>query len=311
MSNSKEFIEQKVIPKMTKLNENKAIKSMTASMMATMPLTLGTSLVAIIANFPITAWTNFLTEKGITAHATALIGGTSQIMAVFLAFLVAYHYANLKGYDGITAGVMSLGAFFVLMPQTYTLADETSINVFQKTYMGSAGVFVALLLGLIVASIYSFLKKKGLVIKLPESMPDMIAKSLSPTFIAMIIFTLIFIVRILFGLTSYGNIFDFINSTLAKPLMNVGSSPIALISIYAIGNIFWWFGIHPSAILSFYIPVFMTAFTGNIEAFQNGTALPYLAFVVVYTFIMAGGTGCTLGLTINMAIFAKSERFKT
>jgi cellobiose PTS system EIIC component len=310
MNHSKTFIEQKIIPKMTKINDNKAIKSLTGAMMASMPLTLGTSLVAIIANFPITVWTTFLTEKGITAHATALIGGTSQILALFLAFLVAYHYANLKGHDGITAGVMSLGAFFVLMPQTYEIAEGQSINVFQKTYMGSSGVFVALILGLVVAGCYSFLKSKGLIIKLPESMPEMISKSLSPTFIAMIIFTGVFAIRIVFGFTESGNIFDFVNTTLAKPLMNVGSSPIALILIYALGNVFWWFGIHPSALLGFYIPVFMTAFTSNIEAFQAGTPLPYLGFIVAYTFIMAGGTGCTLGLAINMAFFSKSERFK-
>ena len=229
---------------------------------------------------------------------------------MFLAFLVAYNYANLLGSDGVSAGVTSLGAFMVLMPQVYEIEGQRPLSVFQKSYLGSSGVFVALMLGIVIALAFTFLKKKGLMIKLPSSVPEMVSKSLSPAFIAMIIFTSVFVVSILFSLTSYGNIFDFVNSVLAMPMMNIGSSPFALITIYAIANLFWWFGIHPSALLGFYIPVFMTAFTGNIEAFQNGTALPYLGFVIAYTYIMMGGTGCTLGLAIDMAIFSKSERYK-
>lgn len=311
MANYKEFIEQKVIPVTGKLSSNKVIMALTASMMATMPLTLGTSIVAIIANFPISAWTTWLATNGIADDATAVIGGSTKILALFLAFIVAYNYAKLKGHNAMTAGVLSLSSFIILMPQTYTLPDETSINVLQQSYLGSSGVFVAMIFGILIAMLYCVLEKKGLVIKFPDSVPDMVAKSLSPTFISMIVFMSVFLIRVLFGMTTYGNIFDFINTTIAKPVMNLGSSPYALIAIYAIGNLFWCFGIHPSAILTPYIPIFITAITGNIEAFQAGSPLPYLTFTVVSVYVMLGGTGCTLGLAFDMALFSKSERFKS
>lgn len=311
MANVKQFIEQKVVPVTGKMSSNKVIMALTAAMMATMPLSLGTSIVAIVANFPIPAWTSFLAAHGISAHATAVIGGTTQIMGLFLAFLVAYNYTKLRGYNAITGGVLSLGAFIILMPQTFEIAEGRSINVLQQTYLGSSGIFVAMITSILISALYCYLEKKGFVIKFPDSVPEMISKSLSPTFIAMITFIIVFAVRIAFGLTPYGNAFDCINKIVAVPIMNIGSSTISLIVIYAIGNLFWCFGIHPSSVLSFYVPVLITAITGNVEAFQTGSPLPYLTFVVAYTYIMIGGTGSTLGLAMNMFFLSKSKRFKT
>lgn len=310
MSGFRSYIEEKVIPATTKLSGNKVIKSLTSAMMATMPLTLGTSIIAIIGNFPVASWTKFLAEIGVADDTSAIIAGTTSILAIFLSFLVAYYYAQFNNKNAITSGVLGLGAYLALMPQNMALEDGKILNVLQKSYLGSAGIFVAMLTGILVAGLYCFLEDKGFVIKFPESVPEMISKSLSPTFIAMIMFLVIFIVRAGFGMTSYGNVFDFINKVVAAPIMSFGSTPLALITIYAIGNLFWCFGIHPSALLSVYIPVFMTAMTGNIEAFQAGQPLPYLAFIIVYFYIMMGGTGSTLGLAFDMLFFSKSERFK-
>jgi PTS system cellobiose-specific IIC component len=311
MSNFQATIEQKVVPVMSKISSNHVIMSITAGMMATMPLTLGTSIVAIIANFPITAWTNWLATTGINVHTSAVIGGTTELLGLFLAFIIAYNYGKLKGSNPMTAGVLSLGSFLILMPQKYKLPDGKMINVLQKTYLGSSGIFVAMFTAILVAALYSYLDKKGFVIKLPESVPEMVSKSLGPTFIAMIMFMVILFVRIGFGYTSYGNIFDFINSTIAKPIMYIGTSTVALIVIYSLGNLFWCFGIHPSSLLSVLTPVFMTAITTNIADFQGGKSLTYLAFMIVYFFVMLGGTGSTLGLAIDMVLFSKSERYKS
>lgn len=310
MSGFKSYIEEKVVPATTKLSGNKVIKSLTSAMMATMPLTLGTSIIAILGNFPIKAWTDLLATVGVADDASAIIAATSSILALFLSFLVAYYYTQFSGKNPITGGVLGLGGYLALMPQNLVLEDGKVLNVLQKTYLGSAGMFVAMLSGILLAALYCYLEDKGFVIKFPESVPEMISKSLSPTFIGMIMFIVIFAVRALFGMTSYGNVFDFINKVVATPIMSFGATPLALMTIYAIANLFWCFGIHPSALLSFYIPVLMTAMTGNIEAFQAGQPLPYLAFIIIYFYIMMGGTGSTLGLAFDMLFFSKSERFK-
>lgn len=68
----------------------------------------------------------------------------------------------------------------------------------------------------------------------------MVTRSLSPTFIAMIIFTVVFAVRVLVYYTSYGTVFDMINSVVGKPIMYFGSSSWAyvgaVINIGGAGN---------------------------------------------------------------------------
>lgn len=304
------FIEEKMVPKMGKISENVVLKSITAGMMATMPLSLGTSVIAIISNFPIKSWTEWLSVTGLAVHASAIISATTTIIALYLAFIIGYYHAKERNSDAMTAGVLSLAAFLILMPQSIIASDGTIIDGYARTYLGASGVFVSILSGILVSGLYVFLKNKDLSLKLPESVPTMVNQSLSPTFIAMLIFVVIFAVRVLFGYTPYGNAFDAIGQVVGAPIMKFGATPAALITLYAIANLLWTFGIHPSAITSFYTPVLLTVITSNIEAFQSNQALPYLSMIVIYQFIMLGGTGSTLGLTINMVLFGKSERYK-
>ncbi|GFP76469.1 PTS sugar transporter subunit IIC [Clostridium fungisolvens] len=309
MSNIMETMEKKVMPPMTKLNNNKVIKALTMGMMATMPLTLGTCLVAIAANFPMKAWSDLLAKTGIGVQMNAVINGTTQLMALYIVIAIAFNYAKIKGHDGMTAAMLSLGSFIVLMPQQ-VMVDKTPILALTKDYLGSTAIFGGMVIALLVTALYCQLDKKGIVIKMPDSVPEMVSKSLSPTFIAMIIFLIVLIVRIGFAATPYGNIFDFITKTVGLPIMKFGASPWSVVVVFMIINFLWFFGIHPNTILSVYMPVLITAGTANITAFQSGKPLPYFAFSALAAYIGLGGAGSTLGLAICM-LTGRSERYKT
>ena len=311
MSNFSQTFEQKITPIMGKISANKVITALTRGMMAVMPISLGTCLIAIIGNLPIPAWTNWLASLGITPHINAVIGGTTELFALFIAFTIAYNYGKLEKVDGMTVGVLSLASYLVLMPQKIKISDEKILDALSKNYLGSSGIFGAMIIAILVSILYCYLNRKGIVIKLPDSVPEMVTKSLEPTFIAMIIFAIVFLVRIGFASTSYGNIFDCINTVVGKPMMYFGASPYAVIGTYIITNLFWCFGIHPNTLGSVYLPVVMTAIMGNIGAYQAGQPLPYLEFGALGHYLLIGGTGCTLGLVIDMVLFAKSERFKS
>lgn len=309
MSNISKTIEEKVMPVMGKMSENNAIKALTVGMMATMPLTLGTCLIAIAVNFPIKAWTNWLAKTGIDVHMNAVINGTTQIIALYIVFAIAYNYAKNKRHDGMTAGMMALGSFIVLMPQQLKMG-KVAIFALTKDYLGSTAIFGGMIIALLIAQLFCFLDEKGLVLKMPDSVPEMVSKSLSPTFIAVIVFAVVFLVRVGFAATPYGNIFDFITKTVGGPIMQFGASPWSVIVVFTLINFFWFFGIHPNTILSVYMPVLITAGTANVGAFQAGKPLPYFTFSAIAAYISLGGAGSTLGLAISMFIGAKSERFK-
>ena len=198
------------------------------------------------------------------------------------------------------------------MPLVVNVEGRSTTYLINTAYLGSKGIFVAILLGMIVSNIYVFLMKK-MSIKLPDSVPTMVTDSLSPTFVAIIIFTSAFLIKWALSLTAFNNLFDLINQLLATPIMNVGSSPWAIIIAYTFSNLLWFFGVHPSAVMNVFSPAISFCLLGNLEAYMAGTPvaeLPNLAFVTIYAAMSLGGSGNLIGLAISM-LTAKSERYKS
>ena len=155
--------------------------------------------------------------------------------------------------------------------------------------------------------------KKGFNPKLPDSIPPMVAESLSPAFSSMVVVGVAFSLRVGFGFTQAGNMLTFFNELVAKPLGLLTSTPIAFILILTLASFLWFFGIHPNVVYGAISPLTYTIILGNIAAYKAsggiGTDLPYGNLGIITTMITMGGAGCTLGLILSMVV-AKSKRYK-
>ena len=303
-------LEKTMNPIIDVISKNKFISAMSKGFMYTIPLTMGVVIITILINLPFDAWQSFLNNTGLYQVGIDFGSATMSLLAIYMIAPIAYNFAKKEGENGITAAVMTLGVFLALIPMRTVEIEGASVTVFQTGYMGSNGIFVALLCCMFVPRFYCKLMKKNLKIKLPDVVPPMVSDSLSPTFVAIIIFTSAFAIKYVFSLTPWENIFDFITDTLAKPILLFGTSPWSAIAVFAFCNILWFFGIHPSSISSVFMGLaYMPANLANIEAFQAGEPLPYLTMAVVYGALCVGGNGNTLGLCVAM-LFAKSEKYK-
>jgi len=305
-------LEKYVSPLAGKLNNSNLITAMTRGLMYTMPVILGVSLLAILVYLPIEGWQNLLTNTNLGPVTNELLSVTMNSLAIYMVVAISYSYGKLKNHNGIVVAVISLAVFLSLIPLNVLVEDRATMYSIDTSYLGSEGIFIAITLSLIVSGLYVWLKDR-ISIKLPESVPPMVSDSLSPTFVAIIIFTLTFIVKWLLTFTTFGDIFTLINTVLAAPLTNIGTSPLAIILAYSFSAFLWFFGVHPSAIMNVFSPFISVALLGNLEAFMAGTPaneLPYLTFVTIYMCMSIGGSGQLFGLSLNM-IRAKSERFKS
>ncbi len=291
------------------VSTNRFIKALTAGFMSSMPITLGTAAIAVLGNLPIGPWQEFLVNSGLYQVAQDLISATLSLLAIYVAVSIGYNFTKNEGKSAIVGGLLSLAGFIVLMPIQRPEINGVATPMYTLTNMGSNGIFVAMICGLVIPWIFCILMDKNLKLKLPDSVPPMVSESLAPTFVAMILFVILFAVKYGLSLTSYGDLFNAINTIVSKPVMALGTSPWALIGAYCFMNLCWFFGIHPSPILSCYVPVIMAASTANIEAFTAGQPLPYFVFGVTYTAVYIGGNGNTLGLCLA-TLFAKSEKYK-
>lgn len=309
MKNVSGFINCKIMPAMGKISQIKVIKAIQYGAMATMPLTLGVSLIAILVNLPITSWLDFLSATGIDVHMRAVIKVTMEIMALYMTFMIGYYNANERDSSPIPAGIISLAAFLALTPQTVSYEGGVASGL-DFSSLGGNGIFGGMVVAILVSSLYSYLSKKGMVIKLPDSVPPMVSQSLSPTFIAITIFIIVLLIRILIGITPWGDYLTFINTFVGTPIISLGASPTSAIIFHILVSFFWFFGIHPSTLLSIYMPVLLTTSNGNLTAFMNGDPIPYLGFSAVMAFFSMGGAGNTIGLSLIMPFISKSERYK-
>ncbi|MDO4468099.1 MAG: PTS transporter subunit EIIC [Bacillota bacterium] len=303
-------LENVVQPFAAAVANNKFIQALTEGFMCTMPITLGVAVIAVLGNLPIEPWMAFLNNTGLYPIAQQVISLTLSLLAIYVVGAVGYCYTKNQGESGIYGLIISLASFIVLMPvQELTAADGSTVSALALNYMGSDGIFVALIVGLVTASLYCFLMKKNLKLKLPESVPPMVSMALAPVFVSMIIFTTVFFVKYACSLTQYGNIFNIISTFVGAPIAKFGATPVSIIIVFTLMNLVWFFGIHPNAILSCYMPVLIMVSIANQEAFLAGNPLPHLAFAVMGSAIQIGGSGNTLGLCLA-TLFAKSEKYK-
>lgn len=298
-----------IMPIMGALGENKYLKAISGGMMSSLPITVGAAIFSLVGSFPYQPYLNFIKSIGLSDHLNAVSTGTLSLLAIYVVFLIAYRFAEDEGADPLPAGVLSLATFFIVIPQNITDQDKV-ISALPFDYLGGSGIFVAMILGLLISKIYCICIKKDIVIKMPESVPEMVSRSLTPVIIGIIIAVVAFAIRYGFALTSFGTVFNFIAVIVAKPIMAIGTSIPALILIFTIVNFLWFFGIHPSPITNLIYPVIISMITANVAALQSGQSLPYVDAIVVFLSLGIGGTGGTLGLAVVMAIFAKSQRYK-
>ncbi|WP_286906953.1 PTS sugar transporter subunit IIC [Clostridium sp. UBA1652] len=296
----------------TGIGNNKIIKAITSGLMSTISITLGVAAIAIITNFPIQSWFDLMQSTGIYDISNEFIGATSGLLALYMTFAISVSYASEQKMNGTIVGVISAASFIALMPQSLKSESGEIVSGLSLANLGSNGMFVGIIVAIVISSTYVFLMKKNITIKFPESVPSMVSDSLSPTFVAIIIFTFIFLVKLMFSLTPYGDIFVAINTFVTAPILSFSTSPWSMIGMFTLMNLLWFFGIHPAPILSVYEPILVSATIANIAAYLGGARgydLPYIYVPMVYLAAYLGGAGNTIGLAISM-LSAKSERFK-
>ncbi|MFC0139368.1 PTS sugar transporter subunit IIC [Erwinia mallotivora] len=262
------------------------------------------SFASVLSSINIDSWQILITRSALKSVFTYCTVATMNIISVYVVIALAYKMAELHKKDGILAALLALMAFFLLTP----ISSFDKIKAIELTSLGARGMIVAMITGLVAARLYVWLTDLKLTIKLPDSVPDFVSKSFSsliPAFIIGLIFSL---VSVIFSLTAFNNVHDFIYSLVQSPLQGLGASLTAALFIVFLAEFLWFFGIHgtmaTSAIL---FTLFYPFDVENLNAFQAGEALP---FIVTMTFINAQKGPRYLAMSI-LLLCCKSTQMKS
>lgn len=299
-----------------KVSENRYLKAVSKGMVMTIPASITGAMCTLIANLPFDGYQNFIQGNGL--KSLLLIPGifTSNIMGLFVVYFIAYNLAKSFDIEGMFPGFLGVVSFLILTPLTSVemqVHDSVRpVDFISFDYIGSRGMFVGIIAGLLVARIYTWFVKNNITIRMPESVPSFVEKSFSSIIPFFSITFLMAMISWGFSMTSFGSVHDLVYSTLQVPIQQIGGSVGGVMAAYALIGLFWWFGIHGKAIIfGVYAPILQTMTIENMNAAAAGTTPPNLIdFGFTSVFLEIGGGGCVLGLAICFIFFAKSDQYK-
>lgn len=311
----------KILPYVMKFVNSKPISSIKDGFIMTMPLTIIGSVFLLLAFIPVPGYNEFM--AGIfgsdwMSPLFQVVGATFDILALVGTFGIAYSYVNKEGINGVNAGLLGIVSLIILMNAFVTGADGTVIGgVIPKAYLGGKGMIAAIIVGLSVGYIYSFVVKRNWTIKLPESVPSGVANAFTSLIPGMIIVTLAFIVYVIFKSAFDKTLIEVIYAVVQEPIQGMTDSFAGAILIPIIISLLWWCGIHGSAIvMGIMTPILQSNALYNQEILNSGAVLvagenaKLVTNQFVDQFITVGGSGLTLGLVVSMLLFSKSTQYK-
>ncbi|CUO07825.1 PTS sugar transporter subunit IIC [Clostridium disporicum] len=311
-------LEKILMPVADKLGKNKILVAIRDGFLITTPLIIVGSIFLLIANFPIPGWGEMVAKflgEGWQTWFTNVSRATFNVIALLSCMGTGYSYAReLKG-DKIQGAAIALVSFFIVMPTRipYVGVDgAATISGLGFEYIGSNGLFLALMISLSSVYIFNWVYKKGWTIKMPEGVPPAVCDSFAALIPSAIVMTLFFLVRIGFEFTPYETAHNFIYQVLQTPLQGAGNTLAAqLVYVFACSG-FWFFGINgPAVANTVFEPISKILTMENLEAFQAGLPLPNIFTSSFGNFFTNyGGGGSTLSLVIVMLLFCKSKRIK-
>jgi PTS system cellobiose-specific IIC component len=234
-----------------------------------------------------------------------VVNSTFGVMALISSFGIANSLVKQYKLDGNVAGVISLCSFLIVTP----LTEDGGINM---AFMGSKGLFVAIIIGLTVGEIFRKLVEANIVIKMPEGVPPAVSRSFVALIPASICLTLFWIIRLLVGYFGNTNVHDLIGTILGVPLTYVGGGFVGGLFAVIFTGLFWSVGILGWDIVQSVLnPVWLQMLDENRVAFQAGQEVPHILNTTFFNvFVWMGGSGSIIGLAILLMFFSKSQRNK-
>lgn len=296
----------KLNPWFDKLGANPYLQAISGAMMATLgPLFIGSMsvlIVVLMGMVPALAKLDKLTEL-LSKVNTMTLGA----LAVYIAVLIAYHLVKKldEDEDPISASVISLISFLIITPLGKMADDSMGIPT---NWLGAQGVFSALIVGIVSARLYLAIKHRGWTIKMPAGVPPMVTKTFEALIPTILIGLLFAIVDLLFSLTAFGSMHQFVYSIIQEPLKGVGGSIAVMILLSLLQQVLWFFGIHgTNVILPLVTPLWLAMDLENLNAVQAGLTPPNIVGLAFFNIITWSGLG--LGLVLLM-LRAKSQQYR-
>lgn len=281
---------------------------------AIMPLIIIGSFAVLINNFPpigkfdfVGMMNNVFGEEKWQMVGGSIWNGTFAILGLLIAFSIAYQLAKSYDVDGLPAGFIALASYIAFAPET---PDDWGLDF---AWLGAQGIFIAIILGIVVAELFRILIQSRLTIKMPDGVPAGVEKSFKALIPTIIILVLVGLIQALMNAFSDSSIFELVFEIIQEPLQGLSSSLPAALIVAFLNQLLWFFGLHGTNILGAIIePIYIPLVIENGDLFNAGVSAYDVPNIVTKpfldSFVFLGGSGATISLLIAIFIVIRRER---
>lgn len=294
-----------------KVDSNVYLTAVKNGMLGYMPFTIVASVFMIIAYFPIPQVTDFITSLLRVSDASVwqsklmyVNDATLSVGGIYVLITLTKSLAESFKTNVNQCMLVAVSSFLLLTPQNI-FEGEKFIEI---SRIGVQSMFLAIIVGIVSTLIYKKIDEKGIKIKLPSSVPPVVAgpfESILPMFF---VTTFFWIVRILFELVLNSDVLTVVNQLLSAPLTKIGASLAGLIFLRILENLFWFFGLHGGSIMDSVVgPIYQL-----LEDQNRAATIAGLDPVNIITqgfranFMIIGW----IGASIALVLVAKSRQYK-
>lgn len=297
------WVERVLMPPMAKLSEQRHLRAIRDGIVSTLPLLIVGSFFLIFASPPIPKLAEKMSSE-LVSNILIPFRLTMGLMSLYAAYGIGYGLARSYKLDGVSGGILAMAAFILT---SIPLNIDDIGFVLPMANLGGSGMFVAILTSIFAVEVMRFLQTRDIMFKMPEGVPDSVARSFEALIPASVVIIVIWIIRVMLDF----DIQTFIMNLFA-PLVKVGNTlPGILIPVLLI-TLLWAAGIHGVSVVgSIARPIWMVLLDENMTALADGAKnLPNIAPEPFYQwFVWIGGSGATLALVL-LLLTSKSDYLK-
>ena len=135
-----EWINEKLLPPVLKFVNTKAITALRNGMLYTMPFTIVGSVFLLLANFPVTAISEWVNASGLAVYFNQAYGASFAIMSLFAVIGIAYSYVKARDLKA-SRGMIAMVVFILFMSSEVKDAVSGAVvgNVINKDWTAAKG----------------------------------------------------------------------------------------------------------------------------------------------------------------------------
>ena len=278
-------IQSRLVPVLSRITDNVYLSAIRAGMVAVVPLTIVGGLFMIVAHLPVSGW-----DDRIAPYRAVLeipVAATFGVLALVACFAIAHDLGRQQKQEAMQSALIATVVFLLIQLEPGgTLAFDG---------LGSHGLFTAILVALISVSVQRFFTEARLVIRMPSSVPAVVAQSFLSIVPLAVLIVGFWIVRFVWGLD-----INAVVQTAFSPLVFALNTLPGILTYALVVTMLWSVGINgDNAVDAVVAPIFLQYLAANVEATSAGQPLPYITANGFFTtFVNVGGTGATIALAL-------------